>query len=285
MKTLLAIINDPADSAPFLKYVIQMAGDLHLNLHLLYIQDPQAYPIGTTGATGAAAIQFERNLEKEREDTLDSLKEQVDILLQELTLQMKVDFSSETGSRNMIAEKYVKEGKCNMLVLEGKEEANFWSLHATNMDIVLQVECPVWIIPKPSNYKAFKKIIYATDYNEEDVDTLKNLIELTHKYSPKIIALHVLKSSDFHARVMSSGFQEMIEDQTEYDDIAVKTMKEESEGDIGKTVNHFSVKENADLLVILKENRGFFERIFKPSLTNRILSETELPVLVFHEKG
>lgn len=284
MKTLLAIINNPNNSDSFIKYILQMANDLSLELHLLNIQDPQAYPIGSAGATGAAALQFERNFEKERERDLEIIREKVSIVKNTLSLNVSSRFYSEVGSRNMMAEKYISEGKGDMLVLEGQEEENFWSLHATNMDIVMQVTCPVWIIPNTAEYKAFKKIIYATDYNEEDIQTLNNVISLTGNYSPTIIALHVLKSSDFHEKVLSSGFQDMVEKQTDYKDISVKTLKEESDRNIGKTVNDFSIKENADLLIILKENRGFFERIFKPSLTNKILTETELPVLVFHEK-
>lgn len=284
MKTLLAIVNNPYNSGMFIKYVLQMAGDLSLDLHLLYIQDPQAYPIDSTGATGAAALQFEQTMEFERERALKSLEAKVEEINKNSSLNVKTRFSTETGSRNITADNYISEGKGDMLVLEAQKEVNFWSLHATNMDVVLQVKCPVWIIPGGSNYGAFKKIVYATDYNEEDIETLNNLISLTSNYNPTIIALHVLKSSEFHEKVLSTGFQDMIENQTDYKDISVKTIKEEKDRDTGKTVNAFSIKENANLLVMLKENRGFFERIFKPSLTSKILTETELPVLVFHEK-
>lgn len=284
MKTLMPIINSPAECDSFLSYCIHMAEDMNLNLHLLYIQDPQAYPLGSTGATGAAAIQFERNLEIERETAMETLKTKAAENREKLKSDVSFRYSTEIGSRNMIADLYVSGGDADMLVLESQKEMNFWSLHATNMDMIMQVNCPVWIIPDVNNYKPFRKIVYATDFNEEDINTMKSLIKLAYKYNPSISALHVLKSSKFEEKVKSTGFQDMIREQTEYKDISLKTVQQDSESDTGQTVNSFAVNEKADLVVVLKENHGFFKRILKPSRTNEILSETDLPVLVFHEK-
>jgi hypothetical protein len=52
MKTLLSLINDPVNSEEFVRYSAEMAGDMGLNLHLLYIQNPALYSM--TSSTIAA---------------------------------------------------------------------------------------------------------------------------------------------------------------------------------------------------------------------------------------
>jgi nucleotide-binding universal stress UspA family protein len=49
-------------------------------------------------------------------------------------------------------------------------------------------------------------------------------------------------------------------------------------------INDYSSDIDANLVVMLKENRHFLERLFKPSSTKKLIKEAKLPVLVFHEK-
>jgi nucleotide-binding universal stress UspA family protein len=125
-------------------------------------------------------------------------------------------------------------------------------------------------------------VIYATDYNEEDIPTLKELIRLTYFNSPTITALHITENIDFDLRIKNAGFQKMLESQVDYDNIRVKALVEDQGDDMVSLINDYATRENADLIVVLKENRRFLERLFKPSSSEKIIEKANRPVLVYH---
>ena len=131
------------------------------------------------------------------------------------------------------------------------------------------------------SYRPFKKILYATDYNEADITTLKRLVALTKEFSPEITALHITDSKDFEEKTMQKGFKDIVAQETNYDKIHVKTEKESKSTE--EKINDIAIKIKADLIVLLKENKGFIEKIFTSSSTKKVIKKAKLPVLVYHE--
>jgi nucleotide-binding universal stress UspA family protein len=50
-----------------------------------------------------------------------------------------------------------------------------------------------------------------------------------------------------------------------------------------KGVDRFIKKTNADMLVLAKHNRPFFDRIFHRSLSKRMAYHTDIPLLVLNK--
>jgi len=74
----------------------------------------------------------------------------------------------------------------------------------------------------------------------------------------------------------------MLEHRVGYSKIHVKTLIESDREKTAELLNSYAKRTGADLMVVLKENKGFLERIFKASSSDRIIEESMLPVLVFH---
>jgi nucleotide-binding universal stress UspA family protein len=112
---------------------------------------------------------------------------------------------------------------------------------------------------------------------------LRKLIALTHHFSPRITAIHITENLDFEVRIQKAGFQEMLHRKTSYDQVSVKSLVEETNGeDIGQLINEYASLMEANLIVVLKENRHFFDRLFKSSATKKIVQQAKIPVLVYH---
>ncbi len=283
MNILVSTIDQPAESEYFIRYSARMAKDLNCNLHLLYVQDAEAYPL-SAGSSGMAAIQVEKNLKTDRENAVRILEEKVADQGLNISSETSVEIAVETGSRVHVIQRYADEKNAGLVALQANEDMNFWSLNATSMDVVRRLDIPVWVIPKEIEYEPYKNIVYATDYNEADVTTLKNLISLTKSLEPKIYAFHVTESIDFEEKIKTSGFRDLIKEKLDYEDVYIRSMLDREDGDLAENVNDFSMGVKANLIVLLKENRNFFERIFKTSSTGKIIKEANLPVLVYHEK-
>jgi nucleotide-binding universal stress UspA family protein len=280
MKTLLAIINEPKKAESFIVYVTHLARDLHMSVHLKYIMETSNFMYGPPPVPGFTTIvqDQENTLLEEAKQTLGQYVREV---IREISSGISIEYSAQLGLITDLVDEYTSDGRADMVIIEGQEHKSSWSQSASNIDIVNNSHCPVWIIPHGAVYDAYREIVYATDYKEEDIPTLKNLIGLTRKFSPSVTALHVTDSIDFEDKIMKTGFNEMLQERTDYQDISVKSLIEESNEDTAMLINEYALKVGADLLVVLKENRGFFERIFNPGSAKKIVKEAHLPVLIY----
>lgn len=284
MKTLLAIIDEPKESKEFLRYVAGMAINLTAQVKVIHVHTPANYPTGMTDATGFTSLQIKKGLDDLVDDSKKILKTHIEEINEEISSHVFTDFSSDIGFASVFASDLVENKKVDMVVMEGQHEDSFWMQTSSNMDVIKQVKCPVWIIPKGAVYKPFTDIVYATDYKKEDISRLKKLINTFPHYTPNITALHITDSVAFEDEVKKAGFVEMLKKQTDYDSLWVKTIYQSNHDDLTQLLNDFAIKSKADLLVMLKENKTFFDRIFDTNHTKEILKKTQLPVLIYHEK-
>ncbi len=283
MKTLLAIVNKP-QSKGFLNYVAGMATNLSAKVKVLYAHPPVNYPVGVADAPGQASIEMRRTTEQFVAEATSSLNKTTAEINERLLNSAFTDVIAQVGYADSLAQKMVENNEVHMVVMEGKKDEGFWSQSSSNMDVVEKVNCPVWIIPKEAVYQPFKQIVYATDFKKEDITNIKNLIRLFPVYMPNIVALHITDSVDFEERVKKAGFVEMLRKQIDYEQLWVKAVYQSKHDDLNFLINEYALKTNSDLIVVLKENKSFFKRIFNTSHTKEILKTTQFPVLVYHEK-
>lgn len=283
MKTLLAIINEPKDSKEFIRYVARMAADLKLNVHLLYAQSQNTYPIGGPGTTGIEIAQVQQNLLSLVESAKQILDSHIKSISSETSKEVIIDYTSELGEASTLASQMLSNNKVNMIALEAHKNENYWTQTSNIMEIMEMVHCPVWIIPKNALYFPFAQIIYATNYKEEDTTNLRKLAVLTRPYSPNITALHITDSVDFEEKVKKAGFLEMVKKRTLYEFLSVKVLRENKTHTTAELVNDYALRIKANLIVVLKENKSFLEQIFKTDSTKEIIEISNLPILVYHE--
>ena len=285
MKTLLAIINEPKESKDFIQYVSGMASDLMASIQLLHVQNPYNYPLAMAGSAGTAAVQVQKNSEEIADNANKILAEHVKDVKSKMSNHIDITYSSVIGAISITVKELVSDKKADMVVLEGQKNETFFTPNSSNLEIISSVDCPVWIVPNEVKYHPFTEILYATDYKEEDIAGLKRLIALTHPFSPNITVLHITDSIDFEEKVKKAGFLEMLQKRTDYDRLSVKAISVNNSND--ETIelfNNYALLINANLVVVQKENKSFFERIFKSDPAKKIIKKSILPVLVFHEK-
>lgn len=283
METLLAIINDPKEAKSFIGYVAHMVQDLNLKAHLMYVQEPYDYTLGQPpSASYSASVEVQKKNAEEAEEYLAKL---IGEIHSEIPGDFSMYFSTEVADISVVINDYVSSKRANMVILEAAEQKSFWTFASSYFDVIERVNCPVWIIPFSTQYKPVREIVYATDYKEEDVETLKKLVGLTFSLSPSITALHICDSVDFEEKVRTTGFNEMVQTKTGYKNIAVKCMVEKDNQKASHLINEYALEVSADLIVVLKENKSFFDRIFSPDSTTKIVKEAELPVLVYKFPG
>jgi nucleotide-binding universal stress UspA family protein len=282
MKTLLVLVRNPAASEWYIDYAVGLARDLHLKVHLFYVENPESHLLATPHLSVEAVEQLQHNLKEKALLARESLTSQVNEKIQKREGQVVVEVTSIIGNEIALINQMVKEGKAQMVMLasEGLGESGFKRSFVD--EVSRNVNCPVWIIPENTRYLSIESIIYATDYQEEDISTLKKVIDLTYFISPEITALHITSNPDFELKIKNAGFQKVVQNKTGYDDLTVKALVEKNSGGIPEMIGEFAAQDRSNLIVVLKDNKQFFERIFNPSTSNNIVHDTGYPVLVYH---
>jgi nucleotide-binding universal stress UspA family protein len=282
MKTLLALVRNPSESEWYIDYAVGLAKDLHLEVHLFNVENPSIHLLATPHLSGEAAEQLQHSLKEKALWARDSLTSQVNEVIQKKEGQAIVEVSSVIGNEIALINQMVSEGKAHMVMLASKDLGTSGYKTSFVDEVSRNVNCPVWIIPENTRYRTIDSIIYATDYQEEDIPTIKKVIDLTHFVSPEITALHITKNSDFESRIKNAGFQKELKFKTGYDDLTVKALVEKNGTGIPDMIGEFAAQDRSGLIVVLKDNKQFFERIFNPSTSNKIVHDTGYPVLVYH---
>lgn len=283
MKTLLVLIRDPAASNWYIDFAIGLARDLNLGIHLYYVENPANQPMASTHlSSGVALEQLQHSLKEKALLARDMLTGQVNEMMQKISGKVVVEVTSVIGNEITLINQQVNEKKAHMVMLarEGKGSSGF--KHSFVEEVSRSVNCPLWIIPENTPYRKIDSVIYATDYQEEDVPTLMKVIDLTHFIAPEITALHITSNPDFELRIKNAGFQKVVQNKTGYDDITVKALVERNGMDIPEMIGDFAAQDRSNLVVVLKDNERFFERIFSSGTSHKIVRDTGYPVLVYH---
>lgn len=284
MRTLLGFIRKPSESHGIITYLIELSKDLNANLHLLSVENPANYPLGSPNLTGVAVANLQQSMEARMEEGKKTMEKVVNKMMPQMAGKVAVEISTAIGNETTIVGEMLASGKIQMMAIEAIESEGLFGKDTLVMTMVRSIDCPLWVIPENTEYHPFQKIIYASDYREEDIPTLQKLIDLTHRLYPKILALHINDSADFDVRVKTAGFQKMLETKTAYNNISAKALIERNGEDLVQLINSYAAMNGVDLIVVLKENKTFLDRIFNPSSSEKILKAASSPVLVYHTK-
>lgn len=283
METILAIIKEPGNAEDFILYSASLAHDLECNLHLAFIQESTEFTIGQPPPSPAYAS-FIKAQKVRAENALKEFEIQVKRLPDTVKDAISIDYSAEFADAVIFINDFVKNDKAHMVIMEEDEKKTLWSGSSTQIHVVNNADCPVWVIPNKLKYAPFKEIIYANDFQEEDLLTLQKLVDLTHGFSPSVTALHITDNNDFDKRVKEAGFDEIVHSKIDYRRISVISLKEDKNEDAAHLLSSYAQRVKADLIVLLKEDRSFIEKLFTSDPTLKVIREISLPVLVFRHK-
>jgi nucleotide-binding universal stress UspA family protein len=252
MKTLLVLVRNPAASKWLLEYAVELSSDL------------------------------QRDLEEKAAFARESLTSQLNLIMQEIDRPVIAEVTSAIGVETTLIKGLIEYDGAHMVMVPGVDNGDTVFRQSFVEEFTREINCPVWVIPEDTKYRPLDHVIYATDYQEADEITIKKLVHMTHLIAPKITALHVTGNPDFELRIKNAGFQKVLQSRTGYDRLSVKALVDRNGGDIPGLILQFASKEKARLVVVLKENKSFLERIFSSSTSKKIVHAAGIPVLVYH---
>ncbi|MBC7748791.1 MAG: universal stress protein [Methylotenera sp.] len=141
--------------------------------------------------------------------------------------------------------------------------------------VISGIEIPMLCIPIEAKFKKIEIIGFTTRFRTKDKKALKMVLDIAIKTKAKVKCLYVKTSeSDVSKDTVAHWEEEFINDPVEFFVISSDEVKE--------TILDFILYKEIDILTMLTYKRGFFEGIFKPSLTKKIANNFDIPILAIH---
>ncbi len=172
--------------------------------------------------------------------------------------------------------------KAFMIVIGMKKESAIKELFMgdTSMSLIEKAPCPVLLVPKNAS-ENLKTIVYATDFEQEDIGAIYIVSQIARKFDAKIKVVHIAPNILGDGNLKMEWFKEMVEQKVTYKKIKYKVLFSE---EIFETLKNYLDSNNADLVAMLeREKSGFLKKLFQRDMVKEMESFGKIPLLSFNE--
>lgn len=144
--------------------------------------------------------------------------------------------------------------------------------------IVEQVDRDILVVPRKVYFKAPRKLVYASDYLEEDKIAIQKVVEFARFFDSEIDIVHVSSTHKAMDKSLHETMVEEIEPFIKYDKVnfVLKSFRD----DIALGLENYLQTAKGDILVTLSEKKSFFDQIFSKSLSKKMAYFINKPLWV-----
>lgn len=173
-----------------------------------------------------------------------------------------------------------KDIHADMIVMGTKGASNFldkW-LGTNTQKVVKETDCPVWVIPYKAKIEYPENILYAADFQEDEVIALHKLLWLTEPLNASCHIVHINDFFEVYSEAPSKDMVHFLNDEFEDEDITFQNIN--SEGVIAGLESYIT-RHKPNLLALAIHEKSFWSKIFDESITKHFVQEAKLPMLIF----
>ena len=147
--------------------------------------------------------------------------------------------------------------------------------------VMADVTCPVLVVPENTEATPLKKLLYATDFHDSDLDCIRQLVDLAKPSEASLTVLHIVNDQDPDQEFDTSyfdDFQKEVEEAVNYPHIRFELVHAEN---LVESLNTYTQVAEIDLLAMAKTGKNWFARLFSPSITRKHFYRSTVPTLFF----
>tara|TARA_R110002111_G_scaffold95555_1_gene147700 strand:- start:219 stop:1079 length:861 start_codon:yes stop_codon:yes gene_type:complete len=154
-------------------------------------------------------------------------------------------------------------------------------LGSTTKKLIEKAPCPIIAIPKDVLPRNLDTMVYATDFEEEDIHAIEKLSEIAKPLKAKIRVVHISTSGEYAGDLRMEWFKDMLKSKVDYPEIKFELLFSE---DIFDTLSIYLGVVNADMVVMLeREKKGFLKKWFHSDLVKKMEDYGEVILMSFNE--
>ena len=275
MKKILFATDFSENAKKAFSYAVKIAQEYEAQLIMLHIFDT---PMLWNFAEKDDVFEMEKNAVKE---SLDELKKWYNLYG---NAEMNVRFIAEgniTAVNGIIS--VIKRMNPTLVVIGAKGESTIKEviIGSTSRALVKKSPVPILSVPQDAIFQNLKKVLYASDFQDEDVLALQQVNDLFQPNDYEITVAHLSTQKDHKDAEKLTGLKDVVTKNTTLK--AIKFELVPSDPDF-EGLNEYIDKNHFNLIVMLeKERKGIFDRIFHRDFIQKMEYHTTTPLLTFNE--
>lgn len=276
MKKILVPTDFSDNSLHALKVAAKLANKYNAKLYLLHMLGISQTIIGRDETNEGAEAIYYMKLVKRRFDELRSMDFMQGIEVEEMVQNYKI--FSEVN--NVAHEKGI-----DLVVMgsHGTGMVNDFFVGSNTEKVVRTSDFPVLVIKKDRPGFKMDKVVFACDFDKENIHAYRKAMHLFKKFESEVHLLYVnLPNQNFlNTPEMEERIKDFIAEADEGDLSNIDKVTYYSGYTIENGIYNFSQKIGADLIAIPTHGRRGLSHFFMGSIGEDLANRSELPVLTF----
>ncbi|NPA36071.1 MAG: universal stress protein [Chlorobi bacterium] len=264
---LLTDFSDIARNA--IIYALNMLKNEHLYYKLV-----NTYDLEFSGSPYVMQVKDEL-----AEESIKGLNNELQ-LIHRLFPGVRVELASRFGSLIEVIQEEVKDYNPDLIVLGNKGESaiEHFLLGSNAYEIIKRINKPLLVVPKGAHFIKPEKIVFATDLNDfKSDDVIRPVRDIVMYFNAQLLFIHVLEESD------KDRFEAENKILSHFPDI--KSAFYYLQGDnVAKRICDFVDEQGAGMVIMIRHNKSFFERIIYTSTTKQMILHPKHTLVVLHDE-
>ena len=268
MKRILHATDYSENAIPALKYAFNLSKKLNASLFVIHVFD--SLPLGLDGEKDNKHLSILTEFcEKHYDGDIEELDISFDAIedksIVHAILKKSYSLHADLIISGTKSEKVIKE-----LVLANKAK-----------QLIEKAPCPVLTVPKEQKEHKIDKIVYASDFEENDISAIYDLVSIAKPYGATIKIIHISAKEDDKGVKKIDWFTTLLNDKIKYNNIDIEIIYSKNIFDSLKT---YLEKENADMVTMLERNsKGIMNKLFHIDLVKKMETLGDIPLMSFNQ--
>lgn len=234
-----------------------------------------SYDLEFSGSPYVIQVKEEMAYESEK-----SLKQDIKVLKRSFPLA-DLQAISSFGVLIDVVNEYINKNEPDLIVLgcRGESALENFLLGSNAYEVIKSIKWPILVIPKSAKFRIPKKIVFATDLKDlNSKRAISSIRDIVERYEASLVFVHVLGD----AYVNRLDAESKIAAHFPNTDLNFNFIEGE---DVSRAIFKFMHDNDAEIVAMVRRDVSFFDRIFHPSITKKMVLQPEYPMLVLHDEG
>jgi len=147
-------------------------------------------------------------------------------------------------------------------------------------EVISKSRCPVLAVPADAHMNNIRKVLFATNFADQDFQSVFRLTEIFKPWNPEIIIVHSEDGAHSHAENNQfEWFKGQVMTSISYDRFYFNLISGKS---AEQAISEFAKENEVDVISVSTRRRNLFERLTTRSTSRKLAYHTDIPLLAFH---
>lgn len=148
--------------------------------------------------------------------------------------------------------------------------------------VMTKCDVPMLFIPENYSWRESNEVVYATDFNDYDVETIDRIFDILRLYKPHIHVIHFVENSENPKEAIKMEKLEKIYLEKDFDgEIHFQLVNTDN---APQALKIFCERNDISLSSFIAYRKGFFDFIFKDKLDKDAFLSLNIPMLTFKQQ-